>query len=224
LTFSDGEPNRTAILFRTTGADGPTVGDIRKAVAPLHEAVCRVSDVTAGKPPFPVRVALTGEEDAKLRAWADAVTQRLARDEAATDAAVWPGPPVPHTQVEVDRAKAGKLGVNVADIRTILHDHLSISPDAGGTEEALKRLKIRAAGGEMVPLAAVVTFRVAVGPDALWSLNGKNALRLSANPPDGQTPTEAAARCVKIATEERVRFGLPAAYRAIDLTRPGVPR
>lgn len=71
------------------------------------------------------------------------------------------------------------------------------------------------AAGEMVVLETVVKARKVDGPAAVVRVNGYRATIITAAPAAGQTPGEAAARCVKLA--EKV---LPKGYRVKDLTGP----
>jgi multidrug efflux pump subunit AcrB len=219
LTFSDYEPNAAVILLKLREQNPSTLADLRKSLDPIQEASCRVTDVSGGRKPFPVRIALTGVDDpAKHRAWADAVAERVATDAAATEAAIYPGGDVTQLFVDIDRKKAAQMGVQVNDINVVLRLAAPM-PDRTKIDD-LKRLKVRAASGEMVPLGSIVRVDTVSGPAALLQLGKDPALRLTANPPEGKTLADAVARCLQIAEEGRKKLGLPDTYRAVDLTDP----
>ena len=217
MAFSGAAQNRATLLVKLSHKDAPTPADLRKALAGVHQVVARVSEVTAGRTAFPVRIALCGEGHDDLRRWADAVAERLEADEIATDAAVWPRADHTSLSVKVDRKKVAALGVKMDDLTAVLESAAGMSVDATAD---MKRLEVRGENGKQVPLGAVARFEAVTGPEAIWRLGTQTALKLTANPPDGQTPASAAARCVRVAEDEKKRLKLPAAFRVTDSTAP----
>ncbi len=210
LAFSGRETNAATVLV-TAGNDGPSRADLRKALADLKDARVRVSDLAAGRP-FPIRLALSADDPAKLRAWADAVAQKLAADGLALDSDVAPGPDVPHLSVNVDREKAAKLGIAVADITEVMQTHLGTKGDD------LKQLQVSAAGGKMVPLGAVVEFKEGTAPPAVVRVNLKLALCLTAAVPPVKSVAEVVAACRKVAEAEAPKGGT-----VVDLSATKAP-
>ncbi|HVZ09175.1 efflux RND transporter permease subunit [Rhodopila sp.] len=97
---------------------------------------------------------------------------------------------VPQMYVDVDRAKAERLGVTVAQVFQTLSTYVGSSfvgqinrfgltfqvyaqadPDARLTPAAIERLPVRAADGTMVPLGTIVSLRPVTGPALIQLYN-----------------------------------------------------
>src|SRR5262249_15314598 len=133
------------------------------------------------------------EDSARL---ADEVVARLGKSGAVTN--VWADRTglTPRTSLEVDREKAKRLGVALADVMETLQTYEGEVPvlDVGGRSvrllldggwrvrpEDLKQLKVRNSNGEMVPLGALVSFREASGPAYLRRIDGERAQVITAD-------------------------------------------
>lgn len=243
VAFSDGrEPNTATILVKVPAKGGPTAAAVEKALAAIPDAAIRVGGASPGGEAFPVRIALTypGElldkrfSEEAFREVADGVIERLTKDAQVTGVAAYPVPAVPHFAIDVNREQCGRRGVKLADLFMTLQTAgsgvhatdftlfgrvyrviVQAKPQSVRQVEDLKNLFVRNERGEMVSLEKLFTIRKAVAPPAVVRVNGYRAVIITAAPAAGQTPAEAAARCVKLARE-----GLPRGYRATDLTDP----
>ncbi|MDB5314096.1 MAG: hypothetical protein JWO38_8298 [Gemmataceae bacterium] len=230
----DREPNAATLLVKLPENNRRTVASIRDRLGrETPGAVCRVSEVSPGGEPFPVRIAVcdTGDKGEQgLREVVDAVAKQLAADAAVTDMSVSPGSMVSKLRISLDRAKLKELGVSAADVAAVIRIAAGggvndFSPgrdpvmqlDLGiqTRPDDLAALKVRGAKGEMVPLNTIAEFRMISAESVVTRVNLYPALILTANPADGTTPAHAAARCLELAGKE-----LPKGYRAENLTRP----
>jgi multidrug efflux pump subunit AcrB len=211
---------------------------MREALAEIREALVRVSGPLNGGRPFPVRIALTdpGDRGEKpLREWADAVADRLRKEGLAADAGVGPRPDVPRLVVDFDRTKMAAVGVSMADAMATLEAavggvhvndfnqfgrtwRVTIGGDPQLLRVDIKRLLVRGKNGKMIPLGNIASLEAAYGPEAVLWVGRTRALRITADPPAGKTPGEAAAKCAEVAEAERKRLGLPAECKVVNLT------
>jgi len=235
----DRTPNAATILAKLPAKDGPTVADVRKALAAISDAAIRVGVSQPGEEAFPVRIALTGPwegRDEALREVADRVVAQLLKEPGVAYPAAFPGPLAPHYDVNIDRSKCAKLEVELESVLTTLRATLGgvnatefrkfwqtlpviVQADRQSTRqiEDLTLLWVRSSVGEMVPLKELIKIQKALAPSAVVRVNLYRAVIVTAAPADGKTPAEAAALCVKLAQKV-----LPKGYHVKDLT--GTPR
>ncbi len=126
----------------------------------------------------------------------------------------------PRATVTVDRDRAAALGVSVADIGTTLsvlvaQNYISkfdrddrsydIIPQAEqqyrSNPEGMSAFYVRGAGGQMVPLSAVVTISTQAAPKGVEQFNQLNSATLSALPLPGVTNAEGLEELRRIARE-----------------------
>lgn len=222
---------------------GPTAAVVEKALAAIPEAAIRVGDVPPGREAFPVRIALTdpGEllgsdkrQEERFREVADHVVAVLMKDRAVAAPAAFPGPPTPQLAVEVDRDRCATCGVELSDLFTTFQTALGgvhatdfykfglawrvtvqAEPQFTRNSEDLTQLSVRNSSGQMVALKTLLKVRKAHGPAAVVRVNGYHATIITGAAAAGKTPTEVAARCVKLAQEV-----LPRGHHVKDLTGP----
>jgi multidrug efflux pump subunit AcrB len=159
---------------------------------------------------------------------ADEVVARLGKSDAVTN--VWGDYArlTPRPFLDVDREKAKRLGVALADVMDTLQTYEGELPvlDVGGRSvrlllgtgervrsEDLKQLRVRSANGEMVPLGALASFREASGPAFLRRIDGEPALVITADPAPGTKAEAARRRCREVAEQARKDLGLEDAYK-----------
>jgi gold/copper resistance efflux pump len=141
---------------------------------------------------------------------------------------------VPQLALDIDRDKALAMDVPLANIHQALQVYLgslyvndfsflgrawqvNLQADAPfrADAEAVKRLWTRNAGGQMVPLAALVTSRPTTGPDPIARYNGYASADLSGAPAPGVSSGDAVAAMEQILARELPEgFG----YEWTDLT------
>ncbi len=136
-----------------------------------------------------------------VRDFAKKLAQRLGDSKELTDVAVNPDClPRPQLVVEVDRVRAAALGVSAKDITNTLQFyagtlhvndfdrfgrtwHVEIQAKAGSDDwmKDIKKLKVRNARGQMVPLGTLVSTRLADTPRVLDFLDSRPMVEITAN-------------------------------------------
>jgi gold/copper resistance efflux pump len=128
---------------------------------------------------------------------------------------------VPQVKLEVDRVKAKSQGIALTDIFETLQIHLgslyvndfnrfgrayqvNLQADAPFRmqPEDIGRLKVRGAGGEMVPLASLVEVSPTFGPDRVMRYNGYPSADLSGGAAPSYSTGQAVAAMERLAREE----------------------
>jgi multidrug efflux pump subunit AcrB len=166
-----------------------------------------------------VVIALIDRHDrgrAALQTWAAAVAKRLGAEGALREPVLYP---VDEKQlaVRVDRAKCARRGVAVSDLNDVLQ---LVGPATGTVKQrirTLEALKIRSAGGKMVPVVELAEIAEVTAPAAVYRVNLHPAIRVTGTPPAGRAPAEAAARCIDLAHAEPPGIG-PNGFAAEDLS------
>jgi hydrophobe/amphiphile efflux-1 (HAE1) family protein len=127
---------------------------------------------------------------------------------------------VPQLVVDVDRDKAKRQGIALTDLFQTMQIYLGSSyvndfnqlgrtyrvvaqADAPfrATADDIARLKVRNAGGEMVPLGSVVTVRESFGPDRSLRYNAYPAADINGGPAPGTSSGAAVATMERLAAE-----------------------
>jgi multidrug efflux pump len=115
----------------------------------------------------------------------------------------------PQIHVDIDRDKAGELGINMADIATTLSvmlgegyisrfsykgESYDVIPQANPEQRIdrawLERYYVRSASGDSIPLSALVTTRLDAEPRSLNQFNGLNTATISLVPMPGVSMQE----------------------------------
>jgi multidrug efflux system membrane fusion protein len=219
---------------------------LRGQLGALKDVTVRLRDLSApGSWPrggYPIDLALSGPDAAEVRDWADKLADRLRQSKELTD--VWVSPdslPRPGRFVDVQREAAAVQGVALADIYSTMEAYsgslpvarvvrfgqpMSVEVQAGARggdwADGLKRLKVRNAKGQMVPLGNLVTVREVEMPQALDFLDFYPMMELTANIAPGVTGAAAQKLCTQLADEVRRELGLTPDYRLTWLQ--AVPR
>jgi multidrug efflux pump len=128
--------------------------------------------------------------------------------------------PSPQLLVDVDRAKARALSIDLGTLNDtlqsvvgvayvndfvrqgrILRVQMQAEPDLRSTPESLLRLPVRNTRGEMVPLAEVATLKWQVGLPKLDRYNGNPSMKISGSAAPGRSTGEAMAAMEEIAAK-----------------------
>jgi multidrug efflux pump len=128
--------------------------------------------------------------------------------------------PSPQLLIDVDRAKARALSIDLGTLNDtlqsvvgvayvndfvrqgrILRVQMQAEPDLRATPESLLRLPVRNTRGEMVPLAEVATLKWQVGLPKLDRYNGNPAMKISGTAAQGRSTGEAMAAMEEIAAK-----------------------
>ena len=134
-------------------------------------------------------------------------------------------PRAPLVRIEVDREKAGALGVSFTDVNDVISTHLGsvyvndfinrgraqrviVQADESKRVRAedILTYSVRNKAGEMMPLSAFARIEWAVGPTQIVGFNGYPSLRLTGEPKPGYTSGDA------IAEMERLMSTLPKGF------------
>jgi multidrug efflux pump len=128
--------------------------------------------------------------------------------------------PSPQLLVDVDRAKARALSIDIGTLNEalqsvvgvayvndfvrqgrILRVQMQAEPGLRATPESLLRLPVRNTRGEMVPLAEVATLKWQVGLPKLDRYNGSPSMKISGSAAQGRSTGEAMAAMEEIAAK-----------------------
>jgi RND family efflux transporter MFP subunit len=232
------------ILLRLTPAEQRkldrhmVIDVIREGLAAALGATLRIRDLSdKDRLPrwrYPIDLALSGPEAARVRVWAREFGERLTRSKKLTD--VWvnrDGDPRPQRTVEIDREKSAALGVSHADVLGTLQVYagaqhvgdfirfgrawrVEVQAEAGlggDWAKGLRQLKVRNSNGQMVPFSAFVKVRETAEPLALDFLDLRPMTQITANPAPGLSADQARRLCEALADEVRGDLGLSGAYR-----------
>jgi HAE1 family hydrophobic/amphiphilic exporter-1/multidrug efflux pump len=133
---------------------------------------------------------------------------------------------VPRVDLEVDRLKTLNLGIPIAALFTNLQAYLGslyvndfnrfgrtyrvqiqAEPEFRATPDDIARIQVRAASGSMVPLGALSTTRLGLGPDTVTHFNLYRSIQINGAPAPGRSSGEAI-----VAMQELSRSVLPAGF------------
>ncbi|MBN3820119.1 multidrug efflux RND transporter permease subunit, partial [Paraburkholderia sp. Se-20369] len=142
------------------------------------------------------------------------------KDPALTDLMFAGTQDAPQLKLDIDRAKASALGVSMDEINTTLavmfgSDYIGdfmhgtqvrrVIVQAEGARrldpEDVKKLRVRNARGEMVPLAAFATLHWTLGPPQLTRYNGFPSFTINGSAAPGHSSGEAMAAIERIASQ-----------------------
>jgi RND family efflux transporter MFP subunit len=231
------------ILVALTPADKRKAGrdevarTLRTKLDEIKELTVRVRDLSGPDRPsrfgYPLDLAVRGPELARAREFTKELAGRLNENKKLTD--VWMNPdaiPQSRRMVDIDRTAAAKLGVALDDVLTTLQVYtgstyvndfvrfgrtwrVQIQGESGSGDWAkeVRKLRVRGARGQMVPLGALVQVQQTEAPAALDFLDGLPMIEITANPASGVKLEEARKLCETLAEEVRKELRLPADYR-----------
>lgn len=147
----------------------------------------------------PFQIVLGGPEYAEIAKWRDILLARMAENPGLVGPDSDYKETRPQMRVEINRARASDLGVSVTDIGGALETMMGskqvttfvdngeeydvlVQAERGGrsTPDDLEAIQVRAAGGELVPLANLVTLREVAEPGTLNRFNRLRSITISA--------------------------------------------
>ncbi|WP_085314493.1 efflux RND transporter permease subunit [Derxia lacustris] len=169
----------------------------------------------------------SGGSPAQLSAAVNGFIAELSKDPRLTNVKTFFRPTTPQLRVDVDRAKAITLGVPVADVFSALQAtmgalyvndfnrngrtfRVQIQADAPyrAQPDDLGEVYVRSAGGDMIPVKALVTVRSVIGAEQLERFNGFVAAKIMGDGKPGVSSSQAIA-----AVQETAARALPADYQ-----------
>ena len=214
VTVADNEQklvNRSAIYVRLVDPDQREEGQeqimerVRREVLPglsrgTRASVELVPDIQSGGSNAFITYAITGPELEKLTEYGQRALDELRAIPGVVDPDSNLPRPAPETQVTVDRARAGDLGVNPADVATTLRllvggRDVSTYQERGeqydvnlravqswrDRPELLDSITVKSSSGADVPLAAVIKTADGKGPSEVNRINRRRQVMLMAN-------------------------------------------
>ncbi|HUJ80949.1 MAG TPA: CusA/CzcA family heavy metal efflux RND transporter [Candidatus Acidoferrales bacterium] len=114
-----------------------------------------------------------------------------------SSASIFQEPPVPQIEIKLDRAKAARYGINMADVQNVIQTGVGqapvstvyvgertypltvrYTPDARNSPQVLSNLTVHAASGQQVPLAQIADIRVRSGESTVTRENGQRNLTI----------------------------------------------
>jgi cobalt-zinc-cadmium resistance protein CzcA len=145
-------------------------------------------------------VKVYGNDFAETRQVATAITRLLKTVPGAQDVIIDQEPPLPQVRIDVDRAAAARLGINVADVMALIQTGIGGSPvtqvfvedrsynvvarfigSSRNDPEAIGNLTLTAANGAHVALAQVAHIRLAEGETTITREMNKRHLTVRLN-------------------------------------------
>jgi hydrophobe/amphiphile efflux-1 (HAE1) family protein len=177
---------------------------------------------------FPIEFSVRGSDWDTLVQAADTMKDKLAASGLAVDVDSDYQVGQPELRITPDRAKAADVGVSVEDIATTINAlvggnrvgkystggrrvdvRVRLLASQRSSPEDISRLRVRSAGGELLPLSMLVTQVERPTLQAITRMDRERAITIYANPAPGGSQEEALAYVEQLAKE------LPVGYRAV---------
>jgi multidrug efflux pump subunit AcrB len=231
------------LLVRLAPADSRQVSreevtrTIRARLNEVEKTTVRVRDLSKpGLWPefgYPIDLAVQGPEDTDVRTLAENLAGRLRKENKLAD--VWLNTealPRHFIEVALDRKQASDRGVPPKEILSALENYLGpLSVTERGKRgltaqvqmqfdgrlpdriEEIKKLQVRNAKGESVPLGALVTVQQVGGSEVHYHIDGKPMMQITANLGKGASLDQARKHCEAQLDELRKELKLSREYR-----------
>ena len=235
--------NGPCVLVRLPSANGKTKSleefkqAVRAKLAQVADALVSLRDLSEASSfpqcAYPLDMAISGPDEHQVDALAAKLVEQLRDRKILTD--LWASRESKldlQTDVDIDRANASKLGVELTDIADTVQASVGslnagefkqfgdASPiiietvmRLGNKLENIERLKLRSAKGEMVPLTAVAKLHAVARPANVDRFDLQPMVEITANPASGVAIAVVRARCESLTEEIRNKLGLSAQYR-----------
>lgn len=134
----------------------------------------------------PLVIRVYGDDFKELRRIGSQIVEVLNGVPGSADVAIFQEPPVPQVAIDIDRAAAARLGINVADVASLIQTGIGGAPvtqlylgdkvhnvtvrfpvSSRNNPEALGELLLTAAGGARIPLSQVAHIRTTTGESTI---------------------------------------------------------
>jgi heavy metal efflux system protein len=139
----------------------------------------------------PLVIKVYGDDLQQLRAIGQQMVDVLYTVRGTSSASIFQEPPIPQINITVDRDKAARYGINIADVQNVIQTGVGQAPvstvyvgervynltvrfvfASRDSPEALANLFINTSGGQQVPLSQVADIRVQSGESTITRENG----------------------------------------------------
>ena len=145
----------------------------------------------------PLVIKVYGDDLRELRRISQQMVDVLYTVRGTSSASIFQEPPIPQINITVDRDKAARFGLNIADIQNVIQTGVGQAPvstvyvgervynltvrftgASRDSPEALDNLPVHTASGMQVPLSQVADIRVQSGESTITRENGKRNLTI----------------------------------------------
>lgn len=145
----------------------------------------------------PLVIKVYGDDLRELRRISQQMVDVLYTVRGTSSASIFQEPPIPQINIMVDRDKAARFGLNIADIQNVIQTGVGQAPvstvyvgervynltvrftgASRDSPQALADLPVHTAGGMQVPLSQVADIRVQSGESTITRENGKRNLTI----------------------------------------------
>jgi cobalt-zinc-cadmium resistance protein CzcA len=145
----------------------------------------------------PLVIKVYGDDLAMLRQVSQQMVDVLYTIRGTSSASIFQEPPIPQINVTVDRERAARYGINVADVQNVIQTGVGQAPvstvyvgervynltvrfvaASRDSPESLARLPMHTASGMQVPLSQVADVRVQSGESTITRENGQRNLTI----------------------------------------------
>jgi heavy metal efflux system protein len=145
----------------------------------------------------PLVIKVYGDDLRELRRISQQMVDVLYTVRGTSSASIFQEPPIPQINITVDRDKAARFGLNIADIQNVIQTGVGQAPvstvyvgervynltvrftgASRDSPEALENLPVHTASGMQVPLSQVADIRVQSGESTITRENGKRNLTI----------------------------------------------
>jgi heavy metal efflux system protein len=145
----------------------------------------------------PLVIKVYGDDLAMLRRVSQEMVDVLYTIQGTSSASIFQEPPIPQINISVDREKAARYGINVADVQNVIQTGVGQAPvstvyvgervynltvrfvaASRNSPDSLARLPLHAASGAQIPLAQVADVRVQSGESTITRENGQRNLTI----------------------------------------------
>lgn len=134
----------------------------------------------------PLVIRVYGDDFKELRRIGEQIVTVLKQVRGTADVAIFQEPPVPQVAIDIDRAAAARLGINVADVAALIQTGIGGAPvtqlyvadrvhnvtvrfakDSRNSPEALGNLLLTTASGARIPMSQVTHIRTTTGESTI---------------------------------------------------------
>ena len=145
----------------------------------------------------PLVIKVYGDDLAMLRRVSQEMVDVLYTIQGTSSASIFQEPPIPQINISVDREKAARYGINVADVQNVIQTGVGQAPvstvyvgervynltvrfvaASRDSPDSLARLPLHTASGAQIPLAQVADVRVQSGESTITRENGQRNLTI----------------------------------------------
>ena len=145
----------------------------------------------------PLVIKVFGDDLAMLRHVSQQIVDVLYSVRGTSSASIFQEPPIPQIIIKVDREKAARYGLNIADVQNVVQTGVGQAPVSTvyvgervypltvrftavsrNSPEALGNLPVHTAGGAQVPLSQIAAILVQTGESTITRENGQRNLTI----------------------------------------------